>query len=266
MDDASAPLIVTQAGPVTTFRLNRPGRLNALTPELHHMLQDAIDVFAGDEAQQIGVITGTGRAFCAGSDLKAMAGRGKAGGGAVRLPRCGYAGLVQRFDLDKPMIAAVNGTAMGGGFEIALCCDLIIAADTARFGLPEPQAGFVAVGGGPHRLVRDIGMKRAMEIVLTGRHVPAEEGKALGFVNEVVPGDMLDAVVHRWTETLLRGGPLAVRASKAILCASLGASSLPAAIGDQNGLAAMRRWRASDEPVEGPRAFAERRAPQWVRA
>lgn len=260
-------LLVSRDGPVTTFTLNRPGHLNALVPEMHHLLQDAIDAFAADDTQRIGIVTGAGRAFCAGSDLKAMAARGTAGGGAVSLPRNGYAGLAQRFDLDKPLIAAVNGVAVGGGFEIALCCDLIVASEKARFGLPEPHAGFVAVGGGVSRLVREIGSKRAMDLLLTGRQIDALEAKALGLVNEVAPANELEQAVRRWTSAILRGGPMAIRATKALARMSADrAASLSAVIGDQNGLSAMQRWRGSGETVEGPRAFAEKRDAAWIPA
>lgn len=257
------PLIVSRSGPVTTFRLNRPERLNAITPDMHHLLQDAFDAFAADDEQRIGVVTGTGRAFCAGSDVKAMSDRGRRGGGSVDLPSGGYGGLAQRFDLDKPLIAAVNGLAIGGGFEIALCCDLIVAASSARFALPEPHVGYVAIGGGPHRLVAEIGPKRSMDVVLTGRQIAADEALAMGFVNEVVPDDALGGAVSRWCTAILRGGPLAIRASKALVRASANAPDLPLAMLGQNALPSLQRWRDSDETVEGPRAFAEKRLPRW---
>lgn len=257
-------VIVTRDGPVTIVRLNRPDRLNALTPEMHHLLQRAIDDFADNHTQRIGIIIGTGRAFCAGSDLRAMSERRKHGGKAVALPRCGYAGIVERFDLDKPLIAAVNGSAIGGGFEIALACDIIVAAESAKFGLPEPAAGFVAVGGGPHRLVREIGSKRAMDILLTGRLVDAAEACGLGFVNEVVPDGGITAALARWTDAMLRGAPMALQATKAVAQASLDAPSLAVAIADQNCLPAMMRWRSSNETLEGPLAFAEKRDAAWM--
>jgi len=233
---------------------------------MHDALQVAIDVFAADDAQRIGVITGAGRAFSAGSDLKAIAERRARGEGPIALPRCGYAGLVQRFDLDKPLIAAVNGVAAGGGFEIALACDLILASETARFGLPEPHAGLVAIGGGPHRLVREIGLKRTMDLVLSGRLVDATEALALGFVNEMVPAERLGEAVARWIAAILKGGPAALRATKSLVHRSLDAPSLAAAIGDQDALPAMARWRESGETVEGPRAFSEKRPAAWMPA
>jgi len=110
----------------------------------------------------------------------------------------GFAGLTSRFDCDKPIIAAVNGVAMGGGFEIALACDLIIASENAMFALPEPRVGLAALAGGLHRLPRQIGLKRAMGMILTARHVTAREGHELGFVNEVVPAGEALAAAERW--------------------------------------------------------------------
>ena len=260
---AGRDISVTRDGPITTILLNRPERLNAITPEMHHALQAALDDFAADDGQRIGVITGAGSAFCSGSDLKIVAERRARSEARIELPRCGYAGLIQRFDLDKPLIAAVNGVAAGGGFEIALACDLIVASDSARFGLPEPRAGVIAIGGGPHRLAREIGLKRTMDLVLTGRLVGAEEALSLGFVNEVVPAHALSDAVARWVQALMKSGPMALRASKAMVHHGLDCPSLAVAIGDQDALPAMKRWRESGEAAEGPRAFAEKRPPEW---
>ena len=260
---AEDPLLISRDGSVTTFRLNRPERLNALDPQMHVLLQDALDAFAADETQRIGVLCGAGGHFCSGSDLKAAAARRAVGEPPPDMPRAGYAGLIQRFDLDKPLIAAVDGAAAGGGFEIALACDLIVATERARFSLPEPHVGFVAIGGGPHRLARQIGLKAAMAMVLTGDAVDANEGRRLGFVNEVTTIGGLDAAVARWAAAILRGAPLAVRASKQLVMRGLDAPTLADAIGDQDGLPALRRWRSSDERAEGGRAFAEKREPRW---
>ena len=141
---------VTTSDRITHLTLNRPDALNAITPAMHEELQAAFDVFAAASDQYLCVIRGAGdRAFCAGSDLKSIA-----FDGGRRYPKDGYAGLIERFDLAKPIIAAVDGFALGGGFEIALACDLIIATDRSSFGLPEPLVGAVALGGGVHRLAR----------------------------------------------------------------------------------------------------------------
>ena len=134
----------------------------------------------------VGIITGAGdRAFSAGNDLKFQEAN-NGGKMDINIASSGFAGLTSRFDLKKPIIAAVNGVSMGGGFEIALACDLIIASTNAKFALPEPKVGLAALAGGMQRLPRQIGMKNALGMMLTGRHVPAEEGMRLGFVNEVV--------------------------------------------------------------------------------
>ena len=169
---------VTRDGPITTITINRPEVMNALHSDAHFELAEVFDAFAADKDQWVGIVTGAGeRAFSAGNDLKHQATGGKMGS-----PPSGFAGLTSRFDLNKPLIAAVNGVAMGGGFEIALACDIIIASETAVFALPEPRVGLAALAGGLHRLPRQIGLKRAMSMILTGRRVPAAEGKELGFV------------------------------------------------------------------------------------
>src|ERR1700742_2459132 len=183
-------ITVAREGPVTTVTLNRPEVMNALHSPAHFELHEAFDAFAADPDQWVAIVTGAGdRAFSAGNDLKHQA-----GGGEMRSPPSGFAGLTSRFDLTKPLIAAVNGVAMGGGFEIALACDLIIASDKAVFALPEPRVGLAALAGGLHRLPRAIGLKRAMSMILTGRRVSAKEGMELGFVNEVTaPGELMPA-------------------------------------------------------------------------
>jgi len=251
---------IETAGGVTTVTLARPASLNAITPAMHDELETAFNAFAADPAQEICVITGEGRGFCAGSDLKAVA-----AGGHRSYPAHGYAGLIERFDCPKPFIAAVNGVAMGGGFEVALACDLIIAAESASFALPEPLVGAVALGGGLHRLARQIGMKPAMGMILTGNRVSAAEGLRLGFVNEVVPdAELLDAT-RRWCAEILKCSPMSVRASKETVLRGLDEPSLAAAMAAQNDYPAFAAWRSSDDAREGPRAFAEKRAARWQR-
>ena len=176
-------------------------------------------------------------------------------------PASGFAGLGSRFDNPKPIIAAVNGIAMGGGFEVALACDLIIASENAIFALPEPRVGLAALGGGIHRLPREIGMKQAMGMLLTGRRVPAEEGRQLGFVNEVVPlGEALNAA-KAWAGQILECAPLSVRGSKEAAMQGMSAPSLEEAIkGKYDQISAMY---GSADFVEGPLAFSEKRAPNW---
>ena len=250
---------VTQKAHITHVLLNRPDSMNAITPDMHDELQAAFDQFAADDTQYICVITGAGeRAFCAGSDLKAMA-----AGGRATYPKNGYAGLIERFDLNKPIIAGVDGFALGGGFEVALACDVIIATDRSSFGLPEPLVGAVALGGGLHRLARQIGLKQAMGMVLTAERVSALEGHRLGFVNQVVQPGELDATIADWCERILRCAPLSVAASKESIMKGLGEPDLETAMREQESYPAFYRWRRSEDAKEGPRAFAEKRPPEW---
>jgi len=247
---------VERDGRLMIVTIDRPQVRNALHPPANFELERMFDEFAGDPELWVAILTGSGdRAFCAGNDLKYQA-----AGGRVEIPRTGFAGLTARFDLDKPVIAAVNGVAMGGGFEIALACDLIVAADTAEFALPEPRVGLAALAGGVHRLPRQIGLKPAMGMLLTGRPVSAREGERLGFVNEVVPPAELMAAARRWAGWILECAPLSVRATKQAAMRGL-EHGLAAAIGARyDALAAMVR---SQDFVEGPRAFTEKRRPEW---
>jgi enoyl-CoA hydratase/carnithine racemase len=255
-------ITVTARDHITTITLNRPQVMNAINFQMHHELQAAFDDFAADPDQFIAVVTGAGpRAFCAGSDLKAMA---QATEPRRVYPKNGYAGLIERYDLPKPVIAAVNGLALGGGFEIVLACDIVIAADIASFGLPEPRVGAMALGGGIHRLVRQIGLKPAMGMLLAARRIDAGAALGLGLVNEVVPADQLDATVARWCAEILRGAPTAIRATKEAAMRGLEEPSLEAAIRAQEALPTWIAHRAGADAREGPRAFAEKRPPQWT--
>jgi enoyl-CoA hydratase/carnithine racemase len=251
---------VETRGRVTTITLDRPAVMNAVNPAMHEELQAAFDSFAADPDQFVCVVTGAGeRAFCAGSDLKTPV----PADGSRHYPQDGYAGLIERFDLNKPVIAAVNGLALGGGFEIALACDIIIASETASFGLPEPLVGAVALGGGVHRLTRQIGLKRAMGMILASQRVSAAEGLALGFVNEVVPEGELQAATGRWCEAILKGSPMSIRASKETAMRGLDEPSLADAIRGQADYPAFAAWRTSEDAKEGRLAFAEKRPPAW---
>ncbi len=255
MEHASA----TREGHTLIVTINRPDRMNALHPPANAELAQIFDDFAADPELWVAIITGAGeRAFSAGNDL-----RWQAEGNAVTVPPTGFAGLTSRWDLDKPVIAAVNGVAMGGGFEIALACDIIIASDNATFALPEPKVGLAALAGGLHRLPRTIGVKRAMGMILTGRSVPAEEGLALGFVHAVVPqAELLDAA-RALAAQICALSPMSIRASKQVVARSLDTASLQEAYeGQMKHPAVAALWR-SEDLKEGPLAFAQKRKPEW---
>lgn len=257
-------VIVRVDGRVLHITLNRPQRRNAIDSETNQLLQAAMDRYAADDELWVAVIRGAGeQAFSAGGDLKAMM-EAAQGGPAYVIPETGYAGLTSRFDLDKPVIAAVNGLAFGGGFEIALAADLVIAAEHAEFCLPEPKSGIVAYAGGMHRLTRQMPLKRAMQLLLTCDRLSAREAMAWGLVNEVVPYAELDAAVERVTQKILANAPIAIRATKQ--CVQRGAElSLQEAIaGQETGLyPALEQMRGSSDVFEGIAAFVEKRAPNW---
>jgi enoyl-CoA hydratase/carnithine racemase len=248
---------VEDEGRVRVVTLNRPEVMNALHNEAHWELEGVWDEFAARDDLWVGIVTGAGdRAFSAGNDLKVQA----AGGRRGPRPKTDFAGLVKRFDLDKPVIAAVNGVAMGGGFETALACDIIIAAENAVFALPEVRVGLIP-GSGVHRLPRLIGTKAALGLILTGKRVSAEEGRALGFVSEVVPAGEALAAAKRWAAQILECSPMAVRAAKQVVYRSLDEPTLAAAM--QRTYPMQEANLKSQDYIEGPRAFAERRKPNW---
>ena len=248
--------LVEKKDHIMTVRINRPDRLNALHPPGNAELGEVFDDFAADDDMWVAIITGEGRGFSAGNDLRYQA----EGGERVPMPR-GFGGLTSRFDLHKPVIAAVNGVSMGGGFEIALACDLIIASEKAMFALPEPKVGLAALAGGLNRLPRQIGPKRALGMILTGRHVSPEEGKELGFVNEVVPHDELMDAAMRWANLILECAPLSIRASKDGVYKSLDSASLQDSMEAQYD--SVKAMVGSEDFVEGPKAFSEKRPPNW---
>lgn len=244
-------------GNLLIVTLNRPDRLNALHPPANAELATVFDDFAADDDAWVAIVTGAGRGFSAGNDLKYQA----EGGDRSAAPSSGFAGLTNRYDLNKPVIAAVNGVAMGGGFEIALACDLIIAAESATFALPEPRVGLAALAGGIHRLPREIGTKQALGMILTGRHVPASEGQQLGFVNEVVPDGEVVEAAKRWAAQILECSPMSIRASKQAVYQGLANAGVEEA--QKGKYSAVKAMVGSADFIEGPKAFAEKRAPQW---
>lgn len=250
---------VEREGRLTIVTMNRPDVMNAIHPPANFELAKIFDAFAQDPEQWVAIITGAGhKAFSAGNDLKYQA-----AGNPITVPPTGFAGLTSRFDLNKPVIAAVNGLAMGGGFEIALACDLIVAADTAVFALPEPRVGLAALAGGLHRLPREIGLKKALGMILTARRVTAQEGKDLGFVNEIAASGEELAAAKKLAAQILECSPMSIRASKEAVYRGLAEPTLQAAIENQSKYDAIRSMFRSEDLIEGPMAFAQKRPPQW---
>lgn len=253
---------VEREGPLTIVTIDRAEAMNALHPAANAELAEIFDAFAADPDQWVAILTGAGgKAFSAGNDLKATA-VSMARGEPLETPVTGFAGLTARFDLDKPVIAAVEGVAMGGGFEIALACDVIVAGEGAVFALPEPRVGLAALAGGLLRLPQQIGLKQAMGMILTGRRVKAAEGERLGFVNEVVADGEALAAARRWAAQMLECSPMSLRASKQIVQKALDTTVADATV-QQNRYPAVRALFRSADVREGPTAFAQKRAPQW---
>lgn len=254
---------VETEGNLFIITINRPEVYNALHPMANQELSDAFDEFAANPDLWVAIITGAGdKAFSAGNDLKYHAELRAKTGQRPQHPPKGFGGLTNRYDLDKPVIGAVNGIAMGGGFEIALACDIIIASDQAKFALPEPRVGLAAGAGGMQRLSRQIPLKKAMGMMLTGRHVSAQEGLELGFVTAVVPHAKLMEEARRWAGQILECSPMSIRATKQVVMRSLDVPALELSARNAH-YPAFVAMAQSEDTVEGPKAFAEKRKPQW---
>ena len=245
-------------GRIAYVTINRPERLNALHPPANQELYHAFSDFRDDPDVWVAIITGAGdRAFSAGNDLRYTAEHGRQDR-SMDIARFG--GITSNFECWKPIIAAVNGYALGGGFELALACDIIIAADHAEVGLPEPRVGLVAGAGGVHRLPRHIPLKIAMGMMLTAKRISIQEAYRLGLVNEVVPLADLMAAAERWANEILEVAPLSARASKQMAMTGLG---WPLDVSLSRSYTEYQKAAASEDFIEGPRAFAEKRKPNW---
>lgn len=251
----AAELLTETRGRVLVLTMNRPAARNAMSARLAHDIADALDTFDRSDELSVAVLTGAGATFCAGMDLKGFA-RGERPVVAGR----GFAGLVQR-PPRKPLIAAVEGYALAGGFEIALACDLIVAANDATFGLPEVRRGLTAAAGGLLRLSRRIPYHLAMELVLTGRMWPAADAAQARLVTELAePGQAL-ARALALAETIAENAPLALAASKQVLIRSV-EWTLDEMFTRQEEF--VDPVRQSADAKEGAAAFIEKRPPRWT--
>ena len=255
-------ITVEKQGRLTIVTINRPRARNALHMPANIELDAAFNEFADDPESWIAILTGAGdQSFSAGNDLKWQAENGvEALISGIKSLKGGFGGITARFDCFKPIIAAVNGTAMGGGFEMALACDIVIASEKAIFALPEPKVGLVAGAGGVQRLPRKMPFQLAMGLILTGGSLTAAEAASYGLVNEIVSPENVLPVALAWAEKILACSPLAVRAAKE-----------GAWLGQEKPLAdvvgrmypGLETALKSEDLMEGAIAFVEKRKPQW---
>jgi enoyl-CoA hydratase len=247
-------LLIERRGHVELLTINRPEARNAINRAAAEALDAALDAADGDDDVWVVVLTGAGdKAFSAGMDLKAFA------AGEVPFTPHGFGGITNR-DFTKPLIAAANGSALAGGFEIMISCDLVVAADHARFGIPEVTRGLIAGAGGLVRLPKRVPLPVALELALTGDPIDAERAYDLGIVNRVVPGDQLLDAAMALAERIVANAPLAVRASKRVMRQSF---ELREDDAWPINTAAFSAIGASADALEGAVSFAEKRPPVW---
>jgi crotonobetainyl-CoA hydratase/dehydration protein DpgD len=250
---------------VAYVTMDRPDVLNAMDRRMHEELAEIWDDAEADDDIRVVVLTGAGnRAFTVGQDLKERASLNDAGVAASTFGSRGQTGhprLTDRFTLSKPVVARVHGYALGGGFELVLACDIVIASAESVFGLPEVRLGLIPGAGGVFRLPRQLPQKVAMGYLLTGRRMDAATALRYGLVNDVVPLDELDQCVAEWTDDLVRAAPLSVRAIKEAALRSL---DLPLEEAFTTSYTWEERRRRSSDAIEGIRAFAEKRDPVWT--
>jgi E-phenylitaconyl-CoA hydratase len=255
------PVHYEKTNRIATVTIDRPEALNAIDPATNDELIRVWADVRDDPNVWVAILTGAGdRAFCAGADLKELipllAQRSRQG----TLHDFNFGGIARGFDCWKPLIAAMNGVALAGGLELALACDLRIAAEGARFGQPEVRWAIIPGAGATQRLPRAIGMSAALDLILTGRQLDAQEALQMGLVQRVVPAAELQAEARRLAEALLVNGPLALRAAKQ---AAIRGFDLPLAQGLDLELSLFGSVLQSEDAVEGPRAFAEKRPPRY---
>jgi enoyl-CoA hydratase/carnithine racemase len=256
-DESDHVLVEPAADGVTVLQLNRAASLNALSPQMMDELLRRLRELDRDPDVRAVVISGHDRAFVAGADIKGMRQRDLADVLGAEASRFWF----RLAEIEVPLVAAVSGSAFGGGCELALACDLVVASATARFSQAEIKVGIMPGGGGTQRLARTVGKHRAMELVLTGRPVTADEAKTMGFVNVVTEPDTWRDRAIGLAAKVASGPPRAVRLAKK---AVLAAYETPLGAGMQLERRLMELAYASDDRVEGMTAFLERRPPRWT--
>jgi enoyl-CoA hydratase len=248
------PVLTERRGRILIITINRPDQRNAVNAAVAQGIADALDELDADAGLSVGVLTGAGKGFCAGMDLKAFV-----AGERPHVPGRGFAGIVER-GAEKPLIAAVEGFAVAGGLEVALACDLIVAARGARLGIPEVKRSLVAAGGALLRLPRALPRNIALELALTGDPIEAERAHALGLVNRLAePGGALDASLQL-AEAIAANGPLALAATKRVMRE---APDWPDSEFFERQREIIDPVFSSEDAREGASAFAERRDPVW---
>lgn len=262
MTEQTAPGALTERqGNTLIVTINRPDARNAVNQAVSIGVGDALQLAQDDPEIRAVVITGAGeKSFCAGADLKAIS-RGENIFHPDH-PEWGFAGYVQHY-IDKPIIAAVNGTALGGGTELALASDLVVAQASAQFGLPEVKRGLIAAAGGVFRIVDQLPRKIGMQLLVTGEPISAEEGARWGLINEVVPDGTVMQAALALAERIAANAPLAVQASKRV---ALGVDEGAITAEKESWKRSNREMRvvfSSEDAMEGPMAFAQKRAPVW---
>ena len=256
--------IYEKHGRVAVITINRPEVLNALHPDADDELYEFWQDFNADDDLWVAIVTGAGeRSFCTGFDLKWADEHG--GHSPVGRQRSPFGGIAARagdrpFHCVKPIIAAVNGFAYGGGMEVCLNCDLVIAVEEARFGLQEVRWSLIPAGGGVSKLVHQVPLNRALALLFTGKSISAQDAYEMGLVNEIVPRDRLLEAAHRWADEIMQCGPLAVRAIKEAVYAGLGH---PYDFAHNRHYDSWDKCFWSQDVKEGLQAFREKRAPRW---
>ena len=239
---------------VLIVTLNRPKAKNAANRALAQGVADAMDELDSNDELRVAILTGAGGTFCSGMDLKAFV-----SGETPQIKGRGFAGLTERSP-KKPLIGAVEGYALAGGLELAISCDILIAADNAMFGIPEAKRGLAAAAGGLLKLPRQIPSRVAMELALTGDFITAQRAFDLGLINQVVPAGTALAAAKKMAAKIAANGPLAVAASKQVILEQ-GDWSQDEMFGKQNEI--VQPIFTSADAIEGATAFAEKRAPNW---